>query len=61
VAVNLHRLTVYCTGVETGSLAAAGRQLVLSPSAVSMRLRALEDEVGQRLLQRKNHAATVSW
>jgi len=51
--VNLHRLTVFCTVVETGGLTAAGRQLLLSPSAVSMRLRALEDEVGQRLLQRQ--------
>ncbi len=54
MAVNLHRLTVFCTVVETGSLTAAGRQLLLNPSAVSMRLRALEDEVGQRLLQRKH-------
>lgn len=51
--MNLHRLTVFCTVVETGGLTAAGRQLLLSPSAVSMRLRALEQEVGQRLLQRK--------
>src|SRR5579875_2807195 len=51
--MNLHRLAVFRAVVETGGIVAAARQLVMSPAGVSMRLRALEEEVGVRLLQRR--------
>ncbi|MGH8843166.1 MAG: helix-turn-helix domain-containing protein [Advenella sp.] len=38
--------------VELGSVAAAARQLDLTPTAVSLRLRALEADVGTALIKR---------
>ena len=45
--------------VETGTLEAAARQLVLTPSAVSQRIKALEREVG-RLVVRRTVPASVT-
>lgn len=43
---------LYARVIETGSLAAAGRSLNLSPAMVSKRIAALEDRLGARLLHR---------
>lgn len=43
---------LYARVIETGSLAAAGRSLNLSPAMVSKRIAALEERLGARLLYR---------
>lgn len=43
---------LYARVIETGSLAAAGRTLNLSPAMVSKRIAALEERLGARLLHR---------
>lgn len=43
---------LYARVIETGSLAAAGRSLNLSPAMVSKRIAALEERLGARLLHR---------
>lgn len=52
--MNLHQLAVFAAVVEAGGVVAAAERLVMSPSGVSMRLRALEEAVALRLLQRRN-------
>jgi DNA-binding transcriptional LysR family regulator len=45
-------LESFVTVVDGGSIAEAARRLNLSPAAVAQRIRALEDEIGARLLSR---------
>lgn len=45
-------LQTFLSVVETGSMAEAARRLNITPSAVTQRMRALEVDVGQPLLQR---------
>jgi DNA-binding transcriptional LysR family regulator len=49
-------LQTFLTVVETASLAEAARRLNITPSAVVQRIRALEDEIGQPLIQRSGHS-----
>ncbi|MGY5775198.1 LysR substrate-binding domain-containing protein [Rhizobium sp. LEGMi135b] len=42
--------------IDCGSIAEAARRLNLTPSAVVQRIKALEDEVGQQLVQRSGHS-----
>lgn len=48
------QLRAFATVVRTGSFTAAARELFLSQSAISHSLRALEEDVGCRLLNRVN-------
>lgn len=48
------QLRTYAAVVDEGTLEAAARSLVVTPSAVSQRLKAMEDAAGQVLLQRTN-------
>ncbi len=50
----LEQLRTFAAVVEEGTLEAAARSLVVTPSAVSQRLKAMEDAAGQILLQRTN-------
>jgi LysR family transcriptional regulator (chromosome initiation inhibitor) len=50
----LEQLRTFAAVVEEGTLEAAARNLVVTPSAVSQRLKAMEDAAGQILLQRTN-------
>ena len=50
----LEQLRTLAAVVEEGTLEAAARSLVVTPSAVSQRLKAMEDAAGQILLQRTN-------
>jgi DNA-binding transcriptional LysR family regulator len=49
-------LKTFLIVVETASLAEAARRLNITPSAVVQRIRALEDEIGQPLIQRSGHS-----
>ncbi len=51
-AFQLEQLRTFATVVEEGTLEAAARSLYITPSAVSQRLKAMEDAAGQILLQR---------
>jgi DNA-binding transcriptional LysR family regulator len=49
---NLAELRLFVRSADLGSLAAAGRELSLSPAAVSKRIASLEARLGTRLLHR---------
>ncbi|NID04685.1 LysR family transcriptional regulator [Luteibacter jiangsuensis] len=53
-------IRVFVGAVESGSLAAAGRQLGLSPAMAGRHLRALEDHLNVRLLQRSTRQLSVT-
>jgi len=57
---NLNRMAVFATVVKEGSLAAAGRRLGISASAVSQHLRQLESAVGVPLLHRSTRKLTLT-
>lgn len=57
---NLNRMAVFASVVKEGSLAAAGRRLGISPSAVSQHLRQLEKAVGVPLLHRSTRKLTLT-
>lgn len=46
--------------VETGSISQTARQMNITPSAVIQRVKALEDEIGQPLLQRSGNSMQAS-
>ena len=51
-------LESFVTVVENGSIAEAARRLNLTPAGVGQRLRALEDELGTRLIVRSGRTVT---
>jgi DNA-binding transcriptional LysR family regulator len=53
-------MTVFTRVVDSGSFSAAGRQLGLSPSAVSKLISRLEDRLGARLLQRTTRQLSLT-
>lgn len=53
-------IRVFVSAVETGSLAAAGRRLGLSPAMAGRHLRALEDRLNARLLQRSTRQLALT-
>lgn len=53
-------MEIFAQVVTTGSLSAAGRELGLSPAAVSKRLRGLEEGLGTRLLQRTTRQISLT-
>jgi DNA-binding transcriptional LysR family regulator len=57
---HLDLLGVFALVVETGSMSEAGRRAALTRSAVSHRIRRLEEEVGVRLLRRTTRAVVAT-
>jgi LysR family transcriptional regulator (chromosome initiation inhibitor) len=55
-AFQFDQLRTFAVVVEEGTLEAAARKLIVTPSAISQRLKAMEDAAGQVLLQRTNPA-----
>ncbi|MBP2169725.1 LysR family transcriptional regulator (chromosome initiation inhibitor) [Erwinia toletana] len=47
------KINAFLTVVDTGSFEEAARQLYITPSAVSLRLSSLEDEMGEKLVVRR--------
>lgn len=58
--VNLNRLVVFVTVVETGSLTAAARRLGLAKTMVSTHMQRLEAEVGASLLLRTTRRLSLT-
>ena len=56
----LNQLSVFVRIAELGSLSAAGRELNLSPSAVSKRLSQLEERLGMLLIKRTTRSLTLT-
>lgn len=54
------RCRAFVTSVDQGSFTAAGRMLDYTPSGVSQLVRALEEELGLKLLTRKNRGVTLT-
>jgi DNA-binding transcriptional LysR family regulator len=50
--MNIKQLKTLLAAVETGSFAAAGERVGLSPSAVSLQIKAMEEELGVALFDR---------
>jgi DNA-binding transcriptional LysR family regulator len=53
-------MNVFLRVIDRGSLSAAGRELGLSPAAVSNHIRSLEDWLGTRLLNRTTRKLTLT-
>ena len=58
--MNLSALQTFVAIVETGSLVRASERLHVTQSTVTMRLKALESELGQRLLNRQKSGVTLT-
>jgi DNA-binding transcriptional LysR family regulator len=58
--MNLDELRTFLEVVDSGSLVAASRRLNVTPSTVTARINALEEEVGQRLLHRNKSGAELT-
>lgn len=59
-AMNLEELRTFLEVVETGSLVAAAKRLNVTPSTVTARMNALEQEIGQKLLHRNKSGADLT-
>lgn len=58
--MNITSLQTFLAIVETGSLVRASQQLHVTQSTVTARLKTLEDEIGQQLLNRHKSGATLT-
>ena len=58
--MNLDELRTFLEVVDSGSLVGASRRLNVTPSTVTARINALEQEVGQRLLHRNKSGAELT-
>ncbi len=58
--MNLNELKTFLTIVETGSLVRASAALNVTQSTITARLQTLEEEVGQKLIQRSKAGATMT-
>ncbi|MBH68665.1 MAG: transcriptional regulator [Rhodospirillaceae bacterium] len=56
----LSAMKVFCSVVESNSLAGAARMINVSPSVVSKQLSALEDRLGARLINRTTRRVSVT-
>lgn len=50
--IDMDVLRTFVTGIDLGSFAKAADRLGRSPSAVSLQLRKLEDQIGQPLVRK---------
>jgi LysR family transcriptional regulator, flagellar master operon regulator len=58
--MNLEELRTFLEVVDSGSMVGASRRLNVTPSTVTARINALEEEVGQRLLHRNKSGAELT-
>ena len=60
VNLDMDVLRSFVTGIELGSFARAASRLGRSPSAISLQLRKLEDQVGQQLVQKHGRGLVLT-
>lgn len=60
VNLDMDVLRTFVTGIDLGSFAKAATRLGRSPSAISLQLRKLEDQVGQPLLRRNGRGLSLT-
>lgn len=60
VSMKIDHLKTFLTIIETGSLSKAAERLNMTQSTVSARLKSLEDEMGQPLINRKKSGITMT-
>lgn len=58
--MNTRFLESFVAVIDSGSIAEAARRLNLTPAAIAQRIRALESEMGARLLSRSGRTATAT-
>jgi len=58
--MDLRRMAIFATVVESGAMRRAARELGLTPSAVSQQIRQLERETGVTLLRRSTRRLTMT-
>jgi DNA-binding transcriptional LysR family regulator len=58
--VSLHKLEVFCTVVELGSVSRAAEQLYVAQPVVSAHVKSLEDRVGAKLLRRQGNRMVLT-
>lgn len=58
--MDLSDVSLFCSIASAGSLSGAGRQIGMSPMAVSRRLAALEGELGVRLVHRTTRSLSLT-
>lgn len=58
--MNLEELRTFLEVIESGSLVAASKRLYVTPSTVTARINALEQEVGQKLMHRHKSGAELT-
>lgn len=58
--MNLRQVEVFLSVVKHGSLSAAARESLLTQSTISQHLKALEDELGVRLLERSRNGIRLT-
>ncbi len=56
----IRSLRIFCDLVETGSFTETAHHNYLTQSAISQHLKALEDKLGHRLLERHHHQAVIT-
>jgi DNA-binding transcriptional LysR family regulator len=57
--MDLHKLAIYCKVVELKSFTRAAEAMLLSQPTISEHIRALEQEIGQRLINRLGRSAAT--
>ncbi|BAU89396.1 LysR family transcriptional regulator [Methylorubrum populi] len=60
INLDMDVLRTFVTGIDLGSFAKAATRLGRSPSAISLQLRKLEDQVGQPLLRRNGRGLALT-
>jgi len=58
--LNYHHLLYFWTVARTGSIAAASKELRLSPPTISNQIRTLENDLGEELLQRSGRKLVLT-
>jgi DNA-binding transcriptional LysR family regulator len=59
-AMELRQLRYFVAVAETGNISSAAKMIFLSQPALSRQIRALEDEIGQCLLERQPHSIKLT-
>ena len=60
VNLDMDVLRSFAVGIDLGSFAKAASRLGRSPSAISLQLRKLEDQVGQQLVQKHGRGLVLT-